>query len=399
MNDIFREELRTQAQHLLSGYETGSAMFFASAGQTMLAKGHFATVPAADSFAALHQRVGDALNQALQNGHPDPVVVGAIPFDVQQPACLTIPRNVLRAGALPPNRATPSPQTLACTIKPLPEPQTYASGVAVAVSHLQNHDLEKVVLARALDLTAARDVDIPNLLVTLAQRNALGYTFAVNLSATRQQAEPRILIGASPELLVRRQGLQVCANPLAGSAARSADPEEDRRRGEALLQSAKDLHEHAVVVNAVAAGLRPYCRSLDVPAQPVLLSTETMWHLSTEITGELADEATTSLMLAAALHPTPAVCGFPSLRAKDLIRQIEPFERGFYTGMVGWCDARGDGEWVVTIRCAEIAGSALRLFAGAGIVADSQPQSELAETSAKFRTMLNAMGLQHGGEV
>lgn len=118
-----------------------------------------------------------------------------------------------------------------------------------------------------------------------------------------------------------------------------------------------------------------------------------MWHLSTELKGELTDLSVSSLELAAALHPTPAVCGTPTNAAKEAIKQIEPFDRGFFTGMVGWCDADGDGEWVVTIRCAEAEEHALRLYAGAGIVAGSKPEEELAETSAKFRTMLLAMGM------
>lgn len=118
-----------------------------------------------------------------------------------------------------------------------------------------------------------------------------------------------------------------------------------------------------------------------------------MWHLSTEVRGELADPSTSSVALAASLHPTPAVCGSPTDRAREAIREIEPFDRHFYTGMVGWCNDSGDGEWVVTIRCAEVGERFLRLYAGAGIVAGSKPEAELAETSAKFRTMLQALGL------
>ena len=124
-----------------------------------------------------------------------------------------------------------------------------------------------------------------------------------------------------------------------------------------------------------------------------------MWHLSSRITGELVDPSISSLALAVALHPTPAVCGYPTALAQEAIGTIEPFERGFYTGIVGWCDANGDGQWAVTIRCAEADEHSLRLFAGAGIVAGSKPESELAETEAKFRTMLQAMGLGQGVEV
>jgi isochorismate synthase len=118
-----------------------------------------------------------------------------------------------------------------------------------------------------------------------------------------------------------------------------------------------------------------------------------MWHLSTEIHGELLNRDISSLEVAFALHPTPAICGTPVLTAREAIGSQEPFDRGLFTGMVGWCDSEGDGEWAVTIRCAEVEGNELRLFAGAGIVAGSTPEAELAETSAKFRTMLLAMGL------
>lgn len=118
-----------------------------------------------------------------------------------------------------------------------------------------------------------------------------------------------------------------------------------------------------------------------------------MWHLSTVIKGELLDAEVSSLDLAVALQPTPAVCGAPTEKARQAISEIEPFDRGFFTGMVGWCDADGDGEWVVTIRCAEANGQSLRLFAGAGVVGESKPEEELAETGAKFQTMLRAMGV------
>jgi isochorismate synthase len=191
----------------------------------------------------------------------------------------------------------------------------------------------------------------------------------------------------------------VGAAPLAGSAARSPDPAEDQRRASALLVSAKDRHEHAIVADAVAAALRPYCRHLDVPAAPSLRHTRTMWHLASHISGELADPSMSALALACALHPTPAVCGDPLPLARAAIAEIEPFDRGFFTGMVGWCDASGDGEWAVTIRCAEVADRSLRLFAGAGIVAGSDPEHELAETTAKLQTMLDALGIVRGGEV
>jgi isochorismate synthase len=146
------------------------------------------------------------------------------------------------------------------------------------------------------------------------------------------------------------------------------------------------------VVASVRAALAPFCTRITVPERPTLLRTAGMWHLSTTVTGELADPDTTALDLACALHPTPAVCGTHTEVARSVIAESEPFDRGPYTGMVGWQDADGDGEWVVTIRCAEAEGRRLRLFAGAGVVAASTPDAETAETAAKFRTFLDAMG-------
>jgi isochorismate synthase len=147
------------------------------------------------------------------------------------------------------------------------------------------------------------------------------------------------------------------------------------------------------VADSVRASLEPLCDQLSAPATPRLVATATMWHLQTEIVGELTDPRTSSLQLALALHPTPAVCGVPTAQARATIGELEGFDRDFYAGVVGWCDRSGDGEWVVAIRCAEVRPESLRLYSGAGIVAGSVPSAEVAETSAKFRTMLEAIGL------
>jgi isochorismate synthase len=203
-----------------------------------------------------------------------------------------------------------------------------------------------------------------------------------------------VLLGASPELLVSRSKLHVVANPLAGSAPRSVEPVEDQYRGGALLASQKDQREHAFVVEAVVEALRPLCVDLRVPKEPSLLGTAKMWHLSTEIHGRLRDPETCSLRLATALHPTPAVCGTPREQAMGAIRELEGFNREFYAGFVGWSDATGDGEWVVTIRCGDVEDRRIRIFAGAGIVDASHPENELDETSAKLNTVLSALGIE-----
>ncbi|QRK05498.1 isochorismate synthase DhbC [Archangium violaceum] len=395
------------ATQLLESYEAGSSFFFASPKRTMLARGAFATVPhpgGANSLELLPERVAAVLAEAREASHDIPVVVGAVPFDGAIPAQLVVPTTIQRAGPLVFDTDAPVQRPLAAryTVQPVPEPAAYLNGVAQALKLMQSGPLRKVVLSRSLHLNAATPIDLRQLLRNLARRNPAGYTFAVDLppqlAATPGQGQ-RTLIGASPELLVSRSGLQVLANPLAGTVPRSADPIEDQERAAALLVSPKDLHEHAVVIESVAEALRPFCKKLDVPAGPSLVSTPTLWHLSSRISGELKDPSISSLTLAVAMHPTPAVCGYPTELAHAAIGTIEPFERGFYTGTVGWCDANGDGQWAVTIRCAEANEHSLRLFAGAGIVVGSKPESELAETEAKFRTMLQAMGLGQGVEV
>jgi isochorismate synthase len=199
------------------------------------------------------------------------------------------------------------------------------------------------------------------------------------------------LVGASPELLVSRRGLVVSANPLAGSAPRSGDPDEDRANAQALGSSAKDRQEHAFVVEHVFRTLKPLCEELRHDPEPQLLATANVWHLSTRFSGRLKRPAPTALELAAALHPTPAVCGTPTATAATTIAELEPFERGCYAGPVGWVDADGDGEWALALRCAELVGDRATLYAGAGIVAESEPDRELDETERKFRAFLDSL--------
>ncbi|MFN4161565.1 MAG: chorismate-binding protein, partial [Stenotrophomonas sp.] len=153
--------------------------------------------------------------------------------------------------------------------------------------------------------------------------------------------------------------------------------------------------EHRHVVEAIVTALAPWCRHVKADARPSLHATATMWHLGTRIEATLSDAATPVAALVAALHPTPAVCGTPRQLALDTIRALEPVPRGFYAGAVGWIDADGDGDWYVAIRCARVQGRQARIYAGAGIVADSEPALEVAETAAKFGALLNALGVDH----
>lgn len=382
------------ATALLDAYRPGDT-FFASPSRTLLAQGECARVPHGP--APLGDRVAESLEAAREQGATDPFVVGAVPFASDEPVALAVPGTARWAPplrqdpliALPARTPTGGPWQM----RPVPEPAAYAESVGEAVRRMERGEVDKVVLARTLELRSSADLDTPAMIQRLARRDPRGYTFAV------PTGPDRTLLGASPELLVSRRGRHVVANPLAGSAPRSPDVAEDVRAAAALLESAKDLHEHAVVVQAVREALGPLCGELSVPAQPTLVRTATMWHLSTTVAGELALPAghrqqPTSLDLALALHPTPAVCGTPTGRARGVIGELEPFDRGFFTGMVGWTDDHGDGEWVVTIRCAEAEGRSLRLYAGAGVVRASVPESETEETAAKFRTFLDAVGTE-----
>nr|WP_051830728.1 MULTISPECIES: isochorismate synthase DhbC [Streptomyces] len=378
------------ASGLLGQYRAASGeAFLASPTRTLLTSGVHARVP--QDGRPLPVRVAETLAAAGRTGVERPLVVGAVAFDRESRVELAVPEWVRTAGALrdDPLIALPAPpaQQVDWRIRPVPEPQAYGAGVAAAVERLRGGELSKVVLARTLELSAAEPLDLPAILQRLARRDPGGYTFAVPAGGGRT------LIGASPELLLARRGTAVLANPLAGSVPRSVDLGEDVRRAAALLESPKDLHEHAVVVDAIREALAPYCRTLAVPERPTLVRTAAMWHLATTISGELADPAVSALELACALHPTPAVCGTPTDVARRVIDEVEPFDRGLYTGMVGWGDAAGDGEWVVTIRCAEADEKTLRVYAGAGVVDRSEPAAELAETSAKFRTFLDAAGV------
>lgn len=375
---------------LISDYRPGSFLL-ASPLRTLLATGvrHVVTEPDPDELSA---RVTKLLVDS-----DAPLAVGALPFHSATSPHVVLPRAVRWSGPSRPTRSSRPVGPAEVDVVPVPAPADYARGVATAVSRLRAGELEKVVLARALRLHTAGPVDVAPLLANLAGDNATGYTYAVDLPTGGTGR--RTLVGATPEMLLSRTGSTVVANPLAGSMPRHPDPEQDRRNAEELAASAKDREEHRVVIEAVVDALRPFCRTLTVPDAPSLVSTSAVWHLSTRITGELADQGISSLRLACALHPTPAVCGMPFERARDTIAELEPFDRGFYAGAIGWCDADGDGQWVVAIRCAEItepvpgSGSTITLYSGAGIMPASQPRLELAETSAKFRTLLRAMGL------
>jgi menaquinone-specific isochorismate synthase len=259
--------------------------------------------------------------------------------------------------------------------------------VAEAVQRINGGGLEKVVLARDLLATAKDDIDVRWPLRRLAESYPMCWTFHVDG-----------LFGATPEMLVRRERGLVTSRVLAGTIRRTGDDARDIALAATLARSSKDLEEHEYAVRSVADALAPHCSSMNVPESPFVLHLPNVMHLATDVTGVIdlvggpADPWGTSLDLAEALHPSAAVGGTPTDVATALIGEIEGMDRGRYAGPVGWMDASGDGEWGLALRSAELAGPRVRLFAGCGVVADSDPESELAEAQAKFVPVRDSLG-------
>jgi menaquinone-specific isochorismate synthase len=280
-------------------------------------------------------------------------------------------REHVSAAAYPPDEVRWSDGNLTA-------PQ-WEQAVTAAVSRIKAGELRKVVLARDLYASASAPIDSRILLARLSARAPGCYTFAC-----------AGLVGATPELLISREGRDVSSLVLAGTMARGGSQADDAALSAALLGSAKDAEEHQYSVDSVREMLAPLCGQLAVDPAPFLLQMADYQHLATKVSGVLAGEPS-ALALAASLHPTAAICGTPTETALRLIRELEGMDRGRYSGPVGWVDYRGNGEWGIALRCGEVDGSRARLFAGCGIVAGSQAAAELAETETKFRPMRRAL--------
>jgi menaquinone-specific isochorismate synthase len=285
----------------------------------------------------------------------------------------------LGGTALPPE--PPGPREVRWHDGSLPGPQ-WEQAVAAAVAAIKAGSLRKVVLAQDQFATAADPIDVRALLRRLASRYPDCFTFACDG-----------MVGATPELLIRQSGRQVSALVLAGTTPRGGDLAEDTELGAALLASAKNTEEHAYAVTSMREALEPLCDELDSQPRPTLIKLPNLQHLGTWVRGTLASDGAprSALALAAAVHPTAAVCGTPTGAAFELIRDLEHMDRERYAGPVGWVDADGNGEWGIALRCAQISGRTARLFAGCGIVAGSDPAAELAEAQVKFRPMRGAL--------
>ena len=269
------------------------------------------------------------------------------------------------------------------TIRSDPTVTEWVTTVAHAVSAIARGDFEKVVLSRTVVVESTEPVEILRVFRELAQSYSHSYNFA-------WKAHDAVFMGASPELLVQVEGNKVHSNPLAGTTARGEGLAQDETLGDELLDSSKDRMEHAFVVDDVAARLRPITSELDVSSAPTLKRLATVQHLSSDVRGTLRDGLGV-LDVIDTVHPTPAVGGVSRSEALDHIQSAELIDRGWYAGGIGWVNSSGDGEVCIALRCGLVRGRTTRLYAGAGIVADSLPDAELAETRIKFKPLLDVL--------
>ena len=269
-------------------------------------------------------------------------------------------------------------------VTPVRNPVAWAAAVDSAAARLRSGEASKVVLAR--EVVARGDGVVSAGAVTRSLRSAYPSCFTYLITGSDGTA----FAGASPELLIRRSGAQAFAQPMAGSVARGATEAEDERLAEQLRGSRKDAAEHELVSRFVVEALRPFSRSV-AALPPEVVRFTNIQHLATAVRADLQEPAADVLELAAALHPTPAVGGWPREAADRIIDDLESMERGWYAGAVGWTDGRGDGEFAVALRCGLLWEDGARLYAGVGVMPDSDPARELEETDLKFKALLSAL--------
>ncbi len=303
----------------------------------------------------------------------------AAPDDVPGELLARLERRLSELNARPLPLLDPSPagRTKLTSLMP---PEHYEAAVARAVEMIRAGELEKIVLAREVEVRAPVDFEPAALFGVLRAEFRSCFCFCIG----RGEAT---LVAASPELLVRREGQRVSTLALAGSTRRSADPAVDDHLGERLLRNESNREEHAIVVRRIERALRPHAVWIAAAPEPAVVRMANIQHLATPIRAQLAAPLDT-LALGALMHPTPAVGGEPLVRAAPLIPALEGVDRGWYSGPVGWTDATGDGELCVALRCALLRGAEARCYAGNGIVAGSDPAAELAETEVKLAALL-----------
>ena len=330
-----------------------------------------------------------------------PVALGCIPFVPGAPADLVVPSIQVRKDAVGATSVTlvgevddelvteallprePSRATAASwSIEPEVDVDRYLAAVVAARDAVRAGELTKAVIARPIRVRSSEPIDVHAVLHRL--RASFGSSYRYSIDG---------FIGASPELLVEVDGAIVRSHPLAGTAPRTGDVDNDARIAADLIASTKNQVEHRVVIDVVHDTLLPWASYLDWEPEPSIVTVANVQHLGTRMEGMLSQPGPSVIHLVRALSPTPALGGHPRDAAIDLIQRVEGFERGRYGGAVGWVDATGNGTWAVAIRCAELSDDrcSARLVAGGGIVAASDPHAELAETQAKFQAMLSAI--------
>ncbi len=327
-----------------------------------------------------------------------PIAIGVLPFIPAAPTDFVVPKvtvgkdaegrvwitsidsDIDAAIATLPTPRPPTPDGGSFSVRPGVSIETYLAAVAAGRDAVRSGHLTKVVIARDIFISADKPLDVRAILRRL--RASFGSSYRYSIDG---------FIGASPELLIARHGDVVRSHPLAGTTPRTGDPATDARLAAELIASMKNQVEHRVVIDVVNDTLLPWCSYLDWEAEPSIVAVANVQHLGTRMEGWLSQPAPSVLEMARALSPTPALGGHPRNDALALITEVEGMDRGRYGGAVGWLDADGNGTFAVAIRCAEIQGTQARLFAGGGIVAESDPLAELAETQAKFQAMISAI--------
>ena len=375
----------------LNDIARGDGYLFVRDGVGIAGRGVAARIPLADVPAVLA-----AIAHTDEVGGIHPLALGVVPFEAGRPCELVLPQVLVGKSAdgrqwvttiddAPIDLAVgprPAPRAQAFSVAPLTDIDRYLAAVVAARDAVRDGWLTKAVIAREVTVSSPEPIDIHAVLLRLKATFGSSHRYSVDG-----------FIGASPELLVAVEGNVVRSLPLAGTTPRTGDPATDQLAAAELLASAKNQIEHRVVIDMIHDTLLPWCSYLDWEPEPSIISVANVQHLSTALEGQLSNPRPNVLVLVRALSPTPALGGFPKAAALALIAEAEGFVRGNYGGAVGWVNAAGDGTWAVAIRCAELSHDrrSARLVAGGGIVADSEPLSELAETQAKLQAMLSAI--------
>ena len=343
-----------------------------------------------------HQLETFAISDSVHASGTGPVLFTSFSFDRNQESVLVIPKVIVgqkgsqswitwigdTAQPLLPDNAEKISQGFFAFTDGSISTDAWKERVSQAIARVEKNGVDKVVLARDIIATASTDIDPRPILTKLAAEYPSTWTFAVDG-----------LVGATPELLLRLSKGMVTSRVLAGTIPKTGDDAKDLALAASLARSSKDLEEHEYAVRSVAEALEPFCSSTNVPESPFVLHLANVMHLATDVTGALikSKQRVDTFSLLKSLHPSAAVCGTPRNIAFDIIDEIEGMNRGRYAGPVGWIDASGDGELGIALRTGQISGREIRIYAGCGIVAGSNPEKELEESAAKMIPMKSAL--------